>query len=312
VLNSNHKCQDLINSDNSNIQYSIDAGQTFHASNTFSDLTAGNYKVIIKSNNTCTTVEMVNLNPAGTNLSSPDVENIEVCYGNSDSFTASSTNVEWYNSYMNYLSTGNSYSPNETEVGIYTYYAMISQNNCQSEITGLGYTIHALPGASFLFGNELEKCKYDTILVALHTTASNITWSPSDGLSSATTNNPELFVQTTTNYQITATDDNSCVSSTGLDVNVLAAPDKPTLNGPSTACYNEQDVLYTTIDDKKNQINWKINGGILSSFSNDSVYAHWTLVGDNGSLKVYLTEPNNGCNSPSELISITKKRYCDK
>lgn len=70
IIETNPTCGNMdgsltINTTPSSVQYSIDGGTTFQASNTFTGLGAGTYSVVVSDGATCTTTQVANLIDAG-------------------------------------------------------------------------------------------------------------------------------------------------------------------------------------------------------------------------------------------------------
>ncbi|MDF1547046.1 MAG: T9SS type A sorting domain-containing protein, partial [Bacteroidales bacterium] len=286
------------------LQFSIDGGENFQTTSTFSGLSAGNYLVQIRGDNICPSEELVNLLPEGFSLNKPDIQDLELCYGESGTFIATDGNTEWYNSTLEYLATSATYTPAEIEVGMYTYYAAIVDGNCKSELDEISFQINELPVAYFAEGDIVEKCQHDTIIVMFQTLATTIEWVPATGLSSSDISNPEVFVTENTTYLATAISDKGCTNSDEITVNVLPAPDQPLIIGKSTACLNEH-IIYSATYDKSAILNWEIAGGVLSEINSDSIEVHWDNLYSTGSLSVYLINPKNTCKSLYETMSLT-------
>ncbi|WP_420593135.1 malectin domain-containing carbohydrate-binding protein [Robiginitalea biformata] len=89
----------VITADGSNLQYSIDNGATFVASNTFSDLPAGTYNIVVKNSETCsdTQLNVVLTAPDVPAISQVDPTNPTDCGTEDGTLTVSATgtNLEY-------------------------------------------------------------------------------------------------------------------------------------------------------------------------------------------------------------------------
>ncbi len=113
-------------------------------------------------------------------------------------------------------------------------------------------------------------------------------WSPATGLNNASIANPIATPLSTTNYTLTVTDANGCVSppSPPITVTVFNQPSPPviTASGPLTFCQGGSVTL-------------SISGGVSYQWSNGQTGSSIT-VNQSGNYSVTLTDAN-GCTSPS-------------
>ena len=118
------------------------------------------------------------------------------------------------------------------------------------------------------------------------------TWSPSAGLSNSNISNPFANPINTTNYNLTVTDANGCVSTNTATaaVTVFPNPAAPiiTANGPSSFCQGNNVVLSTATNAS---YVWS-NGATTQTIT----------VNQSGTFSVIVTD-NNGCVSPSSAPS---------
>lgn len=113
-------------------------------------------------------------------------------------------------------------------------------------------------------------------------------WSPATGLSSASIANPVATPNTSTNYTLTVTDANGCVSapSAPVTVTVFNQPAAPTIsvNGPITFCQG-------------GSVQLNVSGGVSYLWSNGQTGSSLTVTAS-GNYSATLTDAN-GCTSPS-------------
>ncbi len=120
-------------------------------------------------------------------------------------------------------------------------------------------------------------------------------WYPSTGLSDATISNPIATPNSTTNYTLTVTDLNGCVSPTSspITITVFNQPPAPVINpaGPITLCSGQNIVLTSS-------------SGASYLWSNGATTSSVT-VSQNGTFNVRIMDVN-GCVSPvSASVNVT-------
>lgn len=120
-------------------------------------------------------------------------------------------------------------------------------------------------------------------------------WAPATGLNNPSIANPIATPNTTTNYTLTVTDANGCVSSPSnpISVTVFSQPNPPaiTASGPLTFCQGGSVTL-------------SVNGGVSYQWSNGQTGSSIT-VNQSGNYSVTLTD-GNGCTSPSSApVTVT-------
>lgn len=120
-------------------------------------------------------------------------------------------------------------------------------------------------------------------------------WSPATGLNNPSIANPVATPLTTTNYSLTVTDANGCVSQPSdlITVTVFSQPNPPVIaaSGPLTFCQGGNVTLSVT-------------GGVSYQWSNGQTGSSIT-VNQSGNYSVTLTD-GNGCTSPSSApVTVT-------
>jgi len=292
-------------SNSSKNKYSIDGGDNYQTDNKFSGLFAGNYTIMVKSNMGCIDEHIENLNPIGLNLNALNIENVKSCLGDSAHFFSDSVYTEWYDHNFNYLKTGQYLKPKDLDVGEYRFHAIISHKRCKSDPYELLFTVYELPVGEFDEGGIVEKCRFDTVKIALETSASNIEWSPTSGLSSTNNYNFDIFCKESTDYLITLTDDNGCSSITELKVNLMSTPDIPSIIGRNSVCSGEQNILYSA-DLNYYHPKWNVVGGTLIVAQRDSVFVNWDKITPTGFISLQLTNLDNNCKTPESTLIVNK------
>ena len=159
-----------------------------------------------------------------------------------------------------------------------------NSNGCQG--TQL-FTVHALPVVS---ANDESLCLSETAVLTA-TGADTYTWAPALNLSSTTGTSVTFTPGITTNYTVTGTDVNGCVSSDALTVTVFANPpvaasaDVAICNGESTIISANGAISYT----------WNQGLGIGSSHTvSPTVTTMYSVIGTDG----------NGCTN-TDNVTVT-------
>ncbi|MEM9023927.1 MAG: hypothetical protein AAGB22_09305, partial [Bacteroidota bacterium] len=106
----------------------------------------------------------------------PGTGDTAICAGDTvPALLASGTNIRWYSDsgLTTQVGSGNAFTPGDTVVGAFTYYATQSINGCESPAGLATLTIHAIPSAPVTA--DTAACFQDTI-PGLTATGTNITW----------------------------------------------------------------------------------------------------------------------------------------
>ncbi len=77
--------------------------------------------------------------------------NASICFGQSNPlWTATGTNVNWYSdlSLTTLVNSGNTFTPSQTDPGVYTYYVTQNVNGCASPAVAMVFTIYFTPAIS--------------------------------------------------------------------------------------------------------------------------------------------------------------------
>lgn len=247
-------------------EYSIDGGTNWQSSPTF-NVPAGNYTVIIRDANGCTTSQNINVaEPVA--LSAISANTNASCDGGNDGVIA--VTATGGNSSYEYSLDGTTWQSGNTfnvAPGNYTVYVRDNLGCNTSFPTSVGLTNNL----TFTQQTDPVICESKSTQLDLVSNATQYAWSPATGLSSTTIHNPVANPVVTTQYIVTATL-GRCAANDTVIVNVNAAP-IPNAGVDGFICYGQNYQLNAT-------------GGVQYK---------WTP-------STYLDDPN----SPSPLATPTK------
>ncbi|MBK6610209.1 MAG: gliding motility-associated C-terminal domain-containing protein [Sphingobacteriales bacterium] len=158
------------NGGNGNYQYSIDGGNTWQALNSFTNLAAGDYAVLVKDDFcTAETIQNLTINaPTKPNMPTPSIAMAVYCQGDviaPITVSGSGGVFNWYAdaALTNLITSGNSFTPPPTP-GTTIYYVTENDGLCASNAATVSVTINALPPAPQLLITNVEYCLGDPIL----------------------------------------------------------------------------------------------------------------------------------------------------
>ena len=238
------------------------------------------------------------------NPSAPIVSSQTACFGTTiPNLTATGSNIIWYSNptLTSQVGTGNNLSTGQYAVGVYTYYATTTDGNgCESLSSSATLEIYALPNAPI--ANNETAC-VGGIIPDLISTGSNPTWYSDASLTTVvgsgtnfTTGQTAAGVYT---YYVTETDANGCESaSTTVTLTINSFTTMPTTSNV-TACFG------TTIPDLTatgvgSSFTWHDDAALTNVVGNNSPFA--TGQTSVGIYTYYVTESQNGCQSPSATV----------
>ncbi|MFC2138470.1 FISUMP domain-containing protein [Bacteroidota bacterium] len=167
------------------LEYSIDNGNSFSASTTFSPLTRGNYATIVKNGYGCLaygdTITISSSDAPGAPVVSNDTS---YCDGDQpDNITATATgDITWYSDVLltTVLSQSSSITPSNS-IGTTIYYATQTVNGCESASSEVDVTINPIPDAPDVTDNY--SCPGDNN-TSVSASGTEIRWYSDAGLSS--------------------------------------------------------------------------------------------------------------------------------
>ena len=191
------------------LQYSIDNGATFQASNAFTTLASGTYNIVVKDNAGCTSTQTATLNDLGA----PQITNVAVqnvpCGGGSGSLSITATGGTG----MQYsIDNGATFQASNSFTGLSAgnYTVIVRENGCQSSGTA---TITAAGNMNVQIQKVNDSCLpgcSGSISVQVTGGASPFLYAWSGGISGNSAQANNLCAGT---YTVTITDNAGCSSS---------------------------------------------------------------------------------------------------
>ena len=254
-----------------------------------------------ESNATIVTLEIYALPSAPTANNEVACEGVVI-----PDLTAIGTTLTWYSDASLTAGVGNGsiFASLQTASGIYTYYVSeVDVNGCESAGNPVTLEIYALPSAPA--ANNEVACEGGIIpdLTAMGTT---LTWYSDAALSlvvgSGTTFTTLQNTVGVYTYYVIETDVNGCESAATpvtLTINSLTTPPS---SSTQTACYNSviPDMIVTGIG---STFTWYSDSGLTFIVGNNSPF----VTGETavGVYTYYVTELQNGCESPATIVTLT-------
>jgi|CXWL01.1.fsa_nt_gi gliding motility-associated-like protein len=213
-------------------EYSVDGGTTWQSNNVF-NVAAGNYTIITRDANNCTSMQIINVTePAALTASS--VNGPASCDGGNDGVITITANGG--NTGYQYSIDGTTFQPsNIFNVAPGSYTVTVKDNlGC---FTTFNTTV--LLGSNFTLTPQADPtiCEGTSTPLVLTSNATQYAWTPSTGLSSTTISNPVANPTVTTQYIVTATL-GRCSGYDTVIVNVNAAP-IPNAGPDGFICYGQ-------------------------------------------------------------------------
>ena len=239
-------------------------------------------------------VVSVNAIPAAPTAASP----VTYCQNAiASALTATGTNLLWYTSATGGTGSSTAPTPSTTTIGSTNYYVSQSLNGCESSRTLITVTITATTAAPTVT-SSINYCQNATA-TALTATGTNLLWytNATGGTGSSTAPIPSTTTVGSTIFYVSQTQ--SCGESprVSITVNVTAIPAAPLVSSPINYC---QNATATALSATGNNLMWYTiaTGGTVSTAAPTP---STTTV---GSTTYYVSQTNNGCESPRASITI--------
>jgi len=238
---------------------------------------------------------------------SPVANNESACEGSAiPDLTATGSSVVWYSdaALTIVVSNGSSFATGQTTSGIYSYYiTQTDANGCESNAATITLEIYALPTAPLAI-NEVA-CE-GGIIPVLTAIGSNLTWYSDAGLTTVVGNGSNFTtLQTTAGfyiYYVTETNVNGCESAGTLVTLTINSFTIIPLASNQTACYGTAIPDLTAIG-IGTTFTWYSDAALTLFVANNSPFATGqTAV---GVYTYYITESQNGCESPAATVTLT-------
>ncbi len=220
--------------------------------------------------------------------------------------TAAGSNIIWYSdaALTTVVGNGTSFTTGQVAAGIYTYYTTQTDGNgCESNATNVTLEIYALPTA-LVAVNEVA-CE-GGIIPDLTVTGSNPTWYSDATLTTVVGNGSNFATGQTLagvyTYYVTETNTNGCESAATMVTLTINSFTTLPLASNQSACFG------TTIPDLTatgvgTSFTWYSDATLTAVVANNSPFATGqTAV---GTYTYYVTESQNGCESPAATVILT-------
>jgi hypothetical protein len=238
--------------------------------------------------------------------SSPSSNNVSACFGSSiPDLTATGSNINWYSDagLTNNVGSGNTYSTGQTVVGVYTYYLTETDvNGCESNSTAVDLEIYSLPTVPSAID---EVACEGGIIPNLTASGSNPIWYADAALTTVVGSGSSFSTgQTITGvytYYVTETNTNGCESApTTVTLTINSFNTMPAIVN-ETACFGST-IPDLTASGVGANFNWYSDASLTNLVSTSNPFA--TGQTGVGIYTYYVTETQNGCESPAAIITL--------
>jgi hypothetical protein len=239
--------------------------------------------------------------------SAPTATNEVACEGGAiPDLTAAGTTLTWYSDAALTLvvGSGTTFATGQTGAGVYTYYVSETDvNSCESNATTVTLEIYALPAAPTAT-NEVA-CE-GGVIPDLTATGTTLTWY-SDAALTLVVGSGTTFatLQTTAGvytYYVSETDANGCEGAATIVTLTINSFTTPPLASAQSACFSSviPDLTATGVG---SAFTWYSDAALTAVVGNNSPFATGqTAV---GVYTYYVTESQNGCESPAAIVTLT-------
>ena len=200
--------------------------------------------------------------------------------------------------------------PNTTNAPITATYTLTATtaNGCVSTGT---VVVTVNPPAVADAGPDAAVCDLKTVRLGTPALPGyTYSWSPSLGLSSATTAQPVLTASNLTaapivrTYTLTATTANGCVGTDVVVVTINPRPAAESIVGPTSVCPTVTGVAYSVPNPTATDYRWLVVGGTVASGQNTpGITVDWGTASPNGAVKVYRFNAQ-GCSSDTTTLPV--------
>ena len=239
--------------------------------------------------------------------SAPIASNQTACFGTTiPDLTATGTNIVWYSdaALTAQVGTGNNFTTGESAVGVYTYYATSTDaNGCESIGSVTNLEIFALPTAPT--ANNEVAC-VGGVIPDLVSTGSNPTWYSDAALTIVEANGTSFATGETAagvyTYYVTESNANGCESAATLVTLTINSFTTMPIASNVNACFatSVPDLTATGVG---TSFTWYDDAALTNVVGNNSPFATGqTAV---GTYTYYVTESQNGCESPAATVTLT-------
>ena len=239
--------------------------------------------------------------------SAPIVSSQTACFGTTiPNLTSTGSNIIWYSNptLTSQVGTGNNLSTGQYALGVYTYYATTTDGNgCEGLSSLATLEIYALPNAPI--ANNETAC-VGGVIPDLTATGTTLTWYDDVTLTNQVAVGNNFSTGETTagvyTYYVTETNTNGCESSATTVTLTINSFTTPPSSSAQTACFSSA-IPDFTVTGIGSTFTWYDDVALTNVVGNNSPFATGqTIV---GIYTYYVTESQNGCESPAAIVTLT-------
>ena len=292
------------------LEYSINGGTNWQASNNFINLGNADYPIAVRNGLGCVvygdTIEIAGGDPPDSPVAGGGNT---YCEGESlNDLTAvkqSGGTLTWYSdpSLLNDIGTGTTLSPTD-DLGTSTYYVTETAGGCESAASTVSVTINEIPDTPV--ADDVSVCQGDSV-PALTATGSNVEWHETASLSTVLeTGNTYETGQTTgsENYYVTQTVSGCQSAANEVTLQIKTKPAQLSVANDEI-CYGESNPTFSAAG---NDVKWySLPDSALTGSGGDFTPADDTVNAYN----FYVTQTVSGCSSDPEDFTYTIKPIPD-
>ncbi len=234
----------------------------------------------------------------------PTTTNRTTCQGDANPpLTATGTNIKWYKdaSLTQQVSTGNSYTPTDSLVGSFTYYATQQPGNCESPSKAATLTVHPKPLIASATAQDQSVCNSQDGSISITASGSApLEYSIDGGTVWELTNTFNNLGNA--QYPVAVKSGDGCISyGDTLTVGSGDQPVAPLAGTDATYCYGESMADLTAIAQSGGTLTWYTNPGLTDTVGAGSTFSPLNTI---GTTNYYVTEYAGGCESPAAQVTI--------
>ena len=211
---------------------------------------------------------------------------------------ATGTNLRWYTTATGGTGSPTAPTPSTTTIGSTTYYVTQTIGSCESPRLPIVVNVTATTPAPAVT-SPVNYCQ-NAVAAQLTATGSNLLWyiTATGGTGSTSVPTPSTTTIGSTSYYVSQTQ--SCGESPRavIVVNVLAVPAAPGVTSPVTYC---QNTIAVPLSATGNNLLWYT----AATGGTGSVIVPTPSTATVGTTNYYVTQSNNGCESPRAAITVT-------
>ncbi|MFC2087556.1 hypothetical protein ACFLSA_05310, partial [Bacteroidota bacterium] len=235
----------------------------------------------------------------------PDLSSEIICYGEAvPALTATGINVTWYSdaALTDSVSAGNSYTPADTAVGTYTYYAIQENASCTSQADSTTLTTLAKPVITGYDTTNQSVCNSNDGEIIINATGSSLEYSINSGTSWQSSNTFSGLGNAL--YPSAVRDAFGCISyGDTLEIESGDQPNPPVAGTDRTYCDGETLSKMNAVEGTVGGIlTWYDDAGLTNVIGMGNQLTPYDSI---ATIIYYVTETAGGCESPASSVTIT-------